>query len=277
MTLPASHPLRRFMSIFTFGSIWINNVAMHLLVGHRSPLDRGTAFKDYDGVDKMLPSLMKPLVQWHEKLLDDAEFEKLPQLIKDTPYYSDGRLLSREIKKMLMSMAKVMKMDDCKQTKLIPDGSIIRFLERIAVDEQLTGYDRSVRDDDDCGVLLKVFESVIWTVTGWHRHVGKVADLMSDPNLAGFSWKEGETSTRPRQAMLMSVVAAFTGSPHPKIIEDFTHLFVGVKGGEKMTQIWHDFQRGLQDVEAEVTKRNGQRHIKNAQGNPRNVECSVAV
>merc|ERR1719162_2438507 len=201
----------------------------------------------------------------------------MPQMIKDTPYYSDGRLLSREIKKMVASMAKVMGFDDCKKTKLIQDVFILRFLKRINSDELLTGYDQSFSLDEDCGKFLKWFESVIWTVTGWHRHVGKVADLMSDPSLAGFSWKEGESSTRPRQAMLMSVVGAFTGSPHPKLMEDFTHLFVGVEGGEKMTHIWHEFQGSLHKVEAEVTKRNGKRQIKNAQASPANVECSVAV
>jgi len=281
-TLPPNHPLRRLMSIFTFGSIFINNIAMHLLVGHRSPLHRSTPFKTFEALQETVPKIMKPLRDWHKRLLDNTEWEKMPQILKDTPYYSDGRILSKEVKKMVSNMMVAMGWKDgsgksCTTLKDLHDTSAIRFLKHIQMDEATEGYDQSLSSASSCEQLMAWLTDIIWTVTGWHRHVGKVADFVSDPALAGFSWREGESFTAPRQAMIMSAVAAFTGTPQPKLIEDYTHLFVGIEHGEKMTEVWNDFRKALQTVETEVVTRNKGRTIKNSHSNPAEVECSVAV
>ena len=78
--------------------------------------------------------------------------------------------------------------------------------------------------------LQEILMSYIWTVTGWHRHVGTVGplaqlnwlcfpslwivvdhqiyqilwgDYYRDPELASFSWREGERVARPLQHMQM--------------------------------------------------------------------------
>merc|ERR1719210_2131395 len=95
----------------------------------------------------------------------------------------------------------------------------------------------------------------IWTVTGWHRHVGTVADYYSDPDLAAFSWKQGEAYPRPKQHLILSVVAAFTAMAQPKLSEDYTHVFAGMEDEFIMTVLWRRFQEELKEVHGIVHTR----------------------
>merc|ERR1711879_763068 len=107
--------------------------------------------------------------------------------------------------------------------------------------------------------LFSRMASYVFTVTGWHRHVGFVGDYYLDPNLATMSWKDGEASGRPRQHMLMTVINVFTSTHQPLLKEDYTHLFKGMKPPQleaTFTEAWHEFMKDLEEVEAEIDRRN---------------------
>merc|ERR1712224_1191724 len=101
-------------------------------------------------------------------------------------------------------------------------------------------------------------QALMWTLSGWHRHVGTVADIFRDPDLAAFSWKEGEAAPRPRQAMIMITVAATTGTSQPKLLDDYGHLFKGLDQEEEMRAIFRTFKEELQEVHNEIQRRNEQ-------------------
>merc|ERR1712129_419323 len=92
-TLTADNPFRRFMSIFTFGSIFVNLNAAHTLVGPDSTLHRASPFEEFSDLGVAGPTLLEDPLVLHAALHDTAEFEKLPELVKTSPYYSDGTLL----------------------------------------------------------------------------------------------------------------------------------------------------------------------------------------
>jgi hypothetical protein len=277
-TLPPNHPNRRLVSIFTFGSIFINNLAHHMLIGQKSPLHRATAFKDFTGLSKLVPKMMKSVAEFHAPLVIPSEWEKLPTLIKNSPYFADGRLLVDAMMRMSDGMYEAFSGDICENNTVV-DEHLLDYMAQFHAEEDTGGYAHALTAQGNipCDLVLKRQVGFLWTLTGWHRHVGMVADFVSDPDLAGFSWKDGERSTRPLQAMIMSVVGAVTGTPHPKINEDFTHLFQDIKSGDAIAKVWKDFQKDLGEVEKEIARRNEKRRIKNFHASPSVVECSVAV
>ncbi|CAE8600909.1 unnamed protein product, partial [Polarella glacialis] len=282
-SLHHDHPIRRFLSIFTFGSIWVNNIAMHTLLGPKHVLHRSLPFQEFEGLSDAVPSGFPDLWDWHKDILDDEAFEALPAKIKETPYYADGRLLVQALKRLLDDVSGIYAPDECENGR-IKDLDIVRF--RLAlVEEAVEGGYTSTHSqlgglncsDQNNNMILQSVLANLWTVTGWHRHVGTVGDYYADPDLAAFGWKEGELGPRPKQTMLMSVVAAFTSTPQPKLIEDYTHVFKGMQHEDKMVAAWKKFRGELYEIQKEIRTRNARRTIKNAHMDPAMVECSVAV
>merc|ERR1719378_1969840 len=60
----------------------------------------------------------------------------------------------------------------------------------------------------DCKKMIDFLAELVFLVTGWHRHVGTVADFFRDTRFVTTSWKEGETEARPKHSMLMQLLAA---------------------------------------------------------------------
>merc|ERR1711971_1541748 len=79
-----------------------------------------------------------------------------------------------------------------------------------------------------CSGLRRWLTTMLFAVTGHHRHVGTVADIAADPEFATFSWKEGEIHGRPLQHLQMALIAASTAKILPKILDDFSHLAEGL-------------------------------------------------
>merc|ERR1712080_478551 len=156
-----------------------------------------------------VPHMMKALHEYHKPLTDPDAWAKLPQIIKDTPYFADGKLLITPMMKMMQKFFQVILLDEgrCseKTNWTIVDVNLKRYMWDAMATKALGGFaaDQHIREVD-CRRLHLGSIDYIWTVTGWHRHVGQVADYVADPDLAGFSWKDGEAFTRPKQAFLMS-------------------------------------------------------------------------
>lgn len=252
-----------------------------MLIGERSPLHRATPFKNFEALASQVPTMIKDVEEYHAPLLNPAEWEKLPKIIQEAPYYADGKLLIEAIRRMWDKMYKVVmteKRCNAANNYSIEDHELIRYMGETLTTEAVSHYKitRAV-EKRDCRYMDQSSVAFLWTITGWHRHVGMVADFYADPDLAGFSWAPGEAFSRPKQAMIMGVVAAVTGTSHPKLNEDFTHIFAGLEEEEQMKQVWRDFQADLEIVEDTIRKRNEHRHIKNYHALPSIVEASVAV
>eukprot|EP00931_Biecheleriopsis_adriatica_P046768 TRINITY_DN26896_c0_g2_i1.p1 TRINITY_DN26896_c0_g2~~TRINITY_DN26896_c0_g2_i1.p1 ORF type:complete len:1082 (-),score=261.34 TRINITY_DN26896_c0_g2_i1:195-3272(-) len=286
-TLSPDHPLRRLLTIHTFGSIWINMQAMHTLIGSKHMLHRATPFVDFDGLSAVVPTIMKPLPVKHKAFLKEEEYNKLPPILKQAPYFADGKLLFDAEFKMLKSFFKTYAYGEyglCDKNDMPVTPEFKNFVEELTRENLHAHYNTVAKyNETTCTELQDILMAYIWTVTGWHRHVGTVGDYYRDPELATMGWVEGESSARPYQHMVMSVIAVFTGSKQPKLIEDYSHIFKGMEKEEEMLKIHENFREDLHAVSEEVQRRNSQR-LKNSDmgyqkvhADPRIVECSVAV
>lgn len=286
-TLSPNHPLRRLLSVFTFGSIFVNLQAMHTLIGPRHVLHRSSPFVQFEDLSEVVPQNLLPLTEKHKALLKDEEWAKLPPKVQESPYFADGKLLFDAERKLLKDFRELYgygSMGMCGSDDKITGPEAQSFLNELVAENSHAHYASSLHTNVTCTDFFEeILMSYIWTVTGWHRHVGTVGDYYRDPELASFSWREGERSARPLQHMQMTTVAVFTSSLQPKIIEDYSHVFQGIHKESQMVQIMDRFRAQLGRVSYEIEKRNEKRlhdpdmGFQNVHADPKIVECSVAV
>eukprot|EP00928_Gymnodinium_smaydae_P045388 TRINITY_DN3026_c0_g1_i1.p1 TRINITY_DN3026_c0_g1~~TRINITY_DN3026_c0_g1_i1.p1 ORF type:complete len:659 (+),score=46.83 TRINITY_DN3026_c0_g1_i1:17-1993(+) len=272
--LPAKHPLRRLLSIFTFGTIEINSAAMHTLVGPNHALHRATAFKSFECLSEVVPTYHRPIIDEHKHFFNETEWNALPAILSTSPYFQDGRhlfsALATFVRRYLKHVANL-----CDANDEVIDRKALDFLGVLAILEKDASY--AHEKCRTCTCITNLFIGAAWTVTGFHRQVGQVAGY-ADPDLASFSWKSGELFGRPRQYLMQSMIAATTAKAQPKLTEDYSHVFKGMDGDATLAkQIWHEFQEQLAEVRETVRKNNMDREVKNFQADPDLVECSIAV
>lgn len=280
-TLSPKHPMRRLFSIFTFGTIFVNMNAMHTLIGPRHVLHRSTPFRDFESLSNLVPETLMMPTEQHKPLINETEFSKMHPLLQETPYFADGRLLVGAIQRFVDDYLNIYYKDVCDASDSVADPDVRKFISEIVQGNTESHYATPFTTKATCRDVFSWMVAYIWTVTGWHRHVGTVGDYLVDPDLASFSWKEGEAHSRPLQHMIMSTVAAFTSTAQPKLSEDYSHVFKGIDKEAQALVSLKKFQEELRAIHDEIAKRNEKRlatvGYKNVHADPDIVECSVAV
>merc|ERR1712066_767669 len=85
--------------------------------------------------------MMKPLTDYHKPLNDPAEWDKMPQILKDTPYFADGKILFDAIRTMMRKNHKVFVNNGmCDSNRSISDRHMIRYLQNAITAERVAGY-----------------------------------------------------------------------------------------------------------------------------------------
>jgi len=288
-TLPPDHSLRRFLSIFTFGAIFVNLQAQFVLVGKNAMLHRAVPFEDFEGLSSLVPGILPDVAfapgipgRGMEAVINDAVFKKLPAKLQQAPFYADGKLVFEALHRLAQAFTEASGM--CED--VASDEPLKRFLGMLKKQMAEAGYQSNMstlvldsHNEDLCPIMQKRMAVYMFMVTAWHSHVGFVGDYYADPDLAGMSWKTGELSSRPRQAMIASVINIFTSTKQPKLKEDYTHLFkTGLEAelSAKLTSMWHGFQADFEKVKKEIDLRNSNRKVPNINMDPDVLECSVA-
>jgi hypothetical protein len=284
-TLPPAHPLRRLLTIFTFGTIAVNKNAAHQLVGPHHLLHRSTPFADFSEVSKAAQASIPSLENSFGAFLDNNKFQQLDQAIKDTPYFADGKLFFGAIQTLVDEWFDLYESEWCDPSDAVMDSALLAFMEDF---ESWTMHGAHSETDADwlqlqvngvlsCTGLRRWLAVVLFAITGHHRHVGTVADIASDPDFSTFSWKEGEAYGRPLQHLQMALIAASTAKILPKIANDFSHLAAGITKQSHAEGVLQRFHNNMVNVAAQIDERNAHRSIPYLQMDPNYVECSVAV
>ena len=106
-----------------------------------------------------------------------------------------------------------------------------------------------------CEKLEDVLSTFVFTVTGYHAHVGQIAAEVNDPCHSPWAWREGELCGPPRTTFTMRFVMEATSLPQPKLLDDYTHVLR--RPGDKAR--WLVFQEELAAFGKVVDSRNANR------------------
>jgi hypothetical protein len=282
--LPHSHPLRRLMSIFTFGTIGVNNNAFHQLLGPNGLLHRSSPFFDFVDVNNALFASLPSLEDHFGHFVSEERMNDLPQKIKDTPYIQDGQLFFNEIQSLVSDWVDLY--PDWCQDGILVDPDVKYFWERARL---WSNYRQHFVQDAKflgmiegsgimkCDGFKKGLAIYFFHVTGYHRQVGTVADVATDPDFAGFSWKEGDAFVSPRQAAQLLYISASTATKWPKISQDYSFVAEGIEKQAGAENILRKFKTSMDELRKTIDERNSKRAQPYNQMHPDWVECSVAV
>mmetsp|Transcript_75465 Transcript_75465/g.157381 ORF Transcript_75465/g.157381 Transcript_75465/m.157381 type:complete len:696 (-) Transcript_75465:164-2251(-) len=298
--LPPDFPLRRITSIFTFGSIFVNLQAMHTLVGPNHMLHRATPFTEFTKISNVVPSADSQLVAdipdipSIKKLINQTEFDGMPELLRKSPFYADSVMLMTAIRKLANNIFDATWIEGVCNSDGSYSPALIKLRDTIAQETMEAHYALNglgkrflfpgVLEEANCHdghfkrMMIERMSTYFFIVTGWHKHVGFVGDYYKDPELATMSWREGERWGRPKQHMIMTVINVFTSTQQPLLREDFSHLFEGMKPDLKTeyTAIWKEFQSDLDKIGEVVDGRNEKRRIPNYNIHPKVLESAVS-
>merc|ERR1719330_286585 len=92
-SLPAEHPFRRLMTLFTYGTINVNIDAFHQLLGPNALLQRSAPFADFQQVAKAARTAIPSLKSRFDVFVDEAARQALPTEVQNTPFMQDGQVL----------------------------------------------------------------------------------------------------------------------------------------------------------------------------------------
>merc|ERR1719329_1269015 len=130
-----------------------------------------------------------------------------------------------------------------------------------------------------CHALTELLTEVIFGVSGWHRHVGSVADFFRDTRFASTNWQRGETNTRPAQTVMVMLLAQSTNAILPKFSDELSEVIYG--DHEALAENFRIFNRRMLEIQGILEHRNQERQAQNdipyRNMEPESVEHSVAV
>jgi hypothetical protein len=290
--LAPAHPLRRLLTMATWGSIDVNSAALHQLIGPNHLLQRSSPFHDFHEVAEAAHTAIPSMKEAYGAFVDEVSFASLDPTLQKMPFYADGKLVFAAISDLVDKWSAIYSSDWCDGNGLVKDADIKMLLQRI---QTWSLFDRSATSDNAwlglytssnelvCAGFYKWLKIMLFAVSGYHRHVGTVADIASDPEFASFSNVVGEAFARPRQHLQMALIAGSTARSMPKLEGDSSFLASGLGADKFETQARQslkDFQSAMTEVAAEIDGRNQnkkERPFPYLQMHPKYVESSVAV
>jgi hypothetical protein len=133
-------------------------------------------------------------------------------------------------------------------------------------------------DFDTIDKVTDVFASLFCTVTGYHEHVGQVADYFWSPDLVGTTLRDGkEMDSIQTFALLMSLVSS-TGLRVPELLGNWEHLLQRDMFASKTVPLLQEFQSKLEQLADDIDLANKtSRRFPMETFNPRCMESSVSV
>jgi len=286
--LPQQHPMRRLMTMFTFNTIGVNSNALHQLLGPRALLQRSTPFSDFRQVSVAAEASIPSLEKTFGPFIDDTKRDLLHPKVKETPFYAEGQILFDGLSELVDGFFELYQW--CSGETVI-DSDIIRFFDRI---NSWSMYSKHAAADSDakffglysdsgntlrCQGVRKWLSTHFFHVTGYHRHVGTVADTAADPDFASWGWIPGEAYGKPRQHVQLSLISASTALSWPKLSEDYSHLATGIEKEIEAKAIFQAFQARMSQLKAREDQLNLERDPLTPyyEMHPDYVESSVAV
>lgn len=263
--LSADHPMRRFMTPFTFQTISVNDNARNNLVQEGSMGPRCFGFSDHGlrlafaSAPSLLKSGLEVSAEDGGPIVDRVayiDYLKEKQGI-DTEYYRQSRELCLIYQQFVEdyvgyyygSHAAVVN-DPELQACMRQFG---HQMESITVN-QLRGSSQVQPDNIEVMYkkIIDAFANFMFVVTAGHEQVGAVEVYVQDVSFCAFKWVPGASIGTKQTATTQALLMAFTSTPMPKLMGgDWTFLFPKLQGpvpaGSKTPeQSFKNFQDSLQ-------------------------------
>eukprot|EP00980_Cylindrotheca_fusiformis_P011991 scaffold2836_cov99-Cylindrotheca_fusiformis.AAC.6 len=235
--LPPNHPIRRLLTVFTYGATEINISAYNTLIPrtcilHRSTALMYTSLKDIFEMSYSQSTIFQPFPEQKynpalQELIDDGKF----------PYASEGEEYYEIVRRFVINW-----LDHSGDAA--NDDQANAFYD--AMKTSTKGQTYELPEIGKENAMVDLLSTIIFTVTAYHELVGHVIDYTLLPSRAGFRLTKRDPSRIDLQAFLYTMsIAASTSKRMPALMADFPNFFGegGAPAWER--EVWNTFQADL--------------------------------
>jgi hypothetical protein len=267
--LPPNHPIRRLLTIFTYGATEVNIAAYNTLIPNTCVLHRSTALKhsslkDVFGMSFSDSTIFQPFTDRKynpalQELIDEGKF----------PYASEGEEYYEIVRKFVKDWFD-------KSGDAANDDQAKAFYSGMQASTKGQSYELPDIDEDDA--MVNLLSSIIFTVTAYHELIGNVVDYTVLPSRAGFRLTKKDPSKIDLQSFLYTAaITASTSKQMPRLMAPFENFFGA--GGAPLWErdAWSSLQADLKSQSKKVRQDDKEREVEFKYFDPARFECSVSV
>lgn len=267
--LPPNHPIRRLLTVFTYGATEVNVNAYNTLVPNTCILHRSTSLK-YESMKDVFASsftsstIFEPISERNynpalQKLIDEGKF----------PYASEGEEYYEIVRKFVHDWLK-------QAGDAATDAQATAFYN--GMKESTKGQAYEMPEMSQPNAMVNMLSSIIFTVTAYHELIGHIVDYTILPSKAGFRLNKKDPLHIDLQSFLYTeAITASTSTRMPQLMSSFPNFFS--VGGAPVWErdVWNTFQADLQSQSTKVQEDDAAREVEFKYFDPAHFECSVSV
>jgi len=306
--LDTDHPLRRFLTPFTYETISVNSNARQNLVAPKSMSSRCFAFSEqglqmaFAGAPKLIQAGTEvprseggPLFN-REKY---AEWKKKQGV--DTEYWRQSTKFWHVVRRFVVRYLDYYydTHADVARDKAIADmiRQIVHQMHIVSPSDLGHQEEEDYMDNDGSPekaekvyeMIVDVISNLIVTCTAIHEQVGAVEAYVQDVAFCAFKWVPGALIGTKQTALAQAILMSFTSTPMLKLLgEDWTHLFIErpapAQGALNPSQCFKYFQQDLRELAQQCDAYNEQADKRSFPENypmyvfnPKLLETSISV
>jgi len=280
-----THPIRRFVKVFTFRTAVINKQAQATLFPDGGTLVRAVAYTN-EAFTQMLKD-GKAEAKW-TTFPDELERRGFGDMVytpksktdqidfaerKDNdeyPYGQDGidfwNVCHMFVKSYFEKAYVDKSVADDPATQAWWDDLVTHVAPELMRDHpKLPGGQKGA------DLLINFLTAFLFQVTGYHEHGGNVGEYVLNPTMMAPKLRDGDVVGTIQGAFQMALVTALTGLRMPPLMGDFSLHFSGYQ------DIYHAFKSNLDRLSYKIEQRNLDRRQPLYSFSPRFLEISVSI
>jgi len=184
---PATHPLRRFLTMFTYASIQLAQSAYSFLASSQHTLQRSVEFADWKQVTVIGQAIVLNPAELLRPFRDEATFNAMEPEMQKAAFYADGKLVMGALNAFVTDFLNVYEAEWKGADDTVVDSHIVNLLTLFGAHSGLDTdsfysslgvYDQEKRVT--WSGLTNFLQVCISAVTAFHFQVGRLSDLNVD-------------------------------------------------------------------------------------------------
>ncbi len=278
--LGKNHPIRRMLTPFTYNNIEINQGAITTLLPSHSLFHRASALSA-KGIHEAFQMgyevnhIFEPIrsLARHDRLDADGNIKKRNG--KLLPFEEDMVEFWKVVNEFVRGYVSVYYQND---DDIRNDSELISFFENLKQPYFRDSTKILKQDGSPLDVCVKFFTNFIFGVTGFHNHVGSVAEYLTNPMYAGAKIRENSEISDIQASVQALNVGLITGAKVPILVHDYSHVVLDDDKKAETKALFRSFAKELDFLSEEVERRNKVRGLLSCNSfNPKYMPTAISV
>ncbi len=262
--LPADHPLRRLLKPHIYGVSTVNTRAAFVLAPKGGIAHRVWPFT-FESLAKLLTRGM--MTATFEPFPDTMAAKRIDALGDKYPYATDGLALHAICKSYAADYLALY----FPGNTIVSDPAVRAWWRQLSFSAPYSGLTPLTSHQQ----VVELVGQFIFLVSGYHAQVGADTQYLSDPRFVGGKVRAGSQMADVQSTIQILTLNAVTGLKEPKLLDDFTHMFLDQHRSEAVA-VFRRFQSALLQLGKDIDARNEHRDLPLRTFHPAMLDSAVS-